>query len=160
MAVRMRHPGVDADYLAQPGQVPHLQATGWEVVEGQAEQGEVWPAEARRFGGQPVVRMSHPDVADEITVAESAVPMHQSQGWQRVEPEAPAEAEDAGEPVAGDDPRTVDDLKNEIRALNADRGPDEKLPVSGTKAALLARLSDAHEQDASGEAAGPNEDDA
>jgi hypothetical protein len=41
---------------------------------------------------------------------------------------------------AGEDPRTVEDLKAELRALNDQRGPDDQLPLSGSKADLVARL--------------------
>jgi hypothetical protein len=85
MAVRMRHPESGGEYDAQPSQVPHLQETGWQVIEGQEEQGEVWPAEVQRFEGQPPIRMRHPDLESEITVAESAVPFHRERGWQVIE---------------------------------------------------------------------------
>jgi hypothetical protein len=93
MGILMTHPESGGTYDAQPSQVPHLQESGWQVVEGQAEQGEVWPAEVQRFGGQPPVRMRHPQVADEITVAESARPHHAAQGWLVIEDKAIAEPE-------------------------------------------------------------------
>jgi hypothetical protein len=45
--------------------------------------------------------------------------------------------------AAGEDPRTVEDLKAELRALNDQRGPDEQLPLSGSKADLVERLQGA-----------------
>lgn len=98
MSVRMRHPDLDTEYVAQPEQVPHLRAAGWLEVEGQAEQGEEWPTEAQRFEGQEQVTMRHPDLDGEIVVARSAVPIHEQDGWLEVggspaavEPEAPSE---------------------------------------------------------------------
>lgn len=37
MIVRMRHPEVPGEIEAEPGQVPHYQAAGWERVEPQPE---------------------------------------------------------------------------------------------------------------------------
>jgi len=132
MGVLMRHPDSGGTYDAQPSQVPHLQESGWQVAEGQTEQGEVWPAEVRRFEGQPPVRMRHPQVADEITVAESARPHHAAQGWLVVEDAV----EEAGvgswiQEVAFED-YTVEQLRDEARAVG--------VMVSGTKAELIERL--------------------
>jgi hypothetical protein len=99
MAIRMTHPESGGTYDAQPSQVPHLQETGWQVAPGQTEQGEVWPAEVQRFEGQPPVRMRHPQVADEITVAESARPHHAAQGWLVIDAEPAAEPESEPKPT-------------------------------------------------------------
>jgi hypothetical protein len=47
--------------------------------------------------------------------------------------------------AASDDPRTVEDLKAKLRALNDQRGEDEQLPLSGSKAELAERLKAAQE---------------
>lgn len=97
MTVRMVHPDLDGEYDAQPGQVPHLRNAGWVEVEGQAEQGETWPAEALRFDGQEQVRMRHPELGagQAITVARSAVPYHQERGWLEVTDQPPVEGTSA-----------------------------------------------------------------
>jgi hypothetical protein len=94
----MRHPDLDSEYEAQPSQVPHLEHAGWKVVEGQAEQGEIWPEELQRFEGQEQVRMRHPELpGQQITIARSAVPMHQERGWYEV-PDENAPTPPAGGP--------------------------------------------------------------
>jgi hypothetical protein len=130
MGVRMRHPGSGGTYDAQPSQVPHLQESGWEVEPGQSETGDVLPAELRRFEGQPAVLMRHA-LAGEAEVPESSVPIHQSNGWYRVEDQAD---EDQGEGEVPDDldSLTVADLQDLLRARS--------LAVSGAKAELLERL--------------------
>lgn len=54
------------------------------------------------------VRMSYPGVADEITVAASAVPFHAAAGWSVVEDTAPSEqagdSESDGEKTKGERP--------------------------------------------------------
>jgi hypothetical protein len=133
----MRHPETGGTYAAQPSQVPHLQASGWQVVEGQAEQGEVWPLEVQRFEGQPPIRLRHPDLDEEITVAESAVPFHREKGWLIVDDEPAERAEAAPSETA---PEAADDLDGktvpQLQELARARG----LPVSGTKPELLERL--------------------
>lgn len=130
----MVHPVSGGEYPASASQVPFLKENGWQVVEGQDEQGEEWPAELQRFEGQPLVWIRHPDVdGDPIPVGASSVPIHRSSGWYVVEDESSSDAEDDG-PASEDgrDDLTVEELKDEARA----RG----LPVSGTKAELLERL--------------------
>jgi hypothetical protein len=126
MGVRLRHPTLPADQVIEvdPIAVPHHQAAGWQVEEGQDETGEVWPAELQRFEGQEQVRLRHPELDAEITVARSAVPVHQSTGWYQVEEDVPL-PDDLGD-------LTVDDLRDLLRARD--------LPVSGTKAELVSRL--------------------
>lgn len=138
MTIKMTHPESGGTYDAQPSQVPHLQEAGWQVVEGQQEQGEVWPAEVQRFEGQPPIRMRHPDLGENqvITVAESAVPHHAERGWLVVDEEAEVEPE--AQPAAGFEGLTVEELREEARA----RG----IAVSGTKAELLGRLADSDQQ--------------
>ncbi len=128
MAVRMRHPESGGEYDAQPGQVPHLQESGWQVMESQIEQGEVWPAEVQRFEGQQRFRLRHPNLDTEITVAESAVPYHRERGWLLVEEETAQEADRL-------DMLTVEQLRDEARTAG--------MAVSGTKAELLERLRSA-----------------
>jgi hypothetical protein len=129
----MNHPTLPADQVidVDPIAVPHHQAAGWQVEPGQDETGEEWPTELQRFEGQEQVRLRHPDLDAEITVARSAVGAHQSTGWYQVEEDVPLPGEEPSEP---DDLEqlTVDDLRDLLRA----RG----LPVSGTKAELVSRL--------------------
>lgn len=42
---------------------------------------------------------------------------------------------------SGYDDKTVDELKDEIRARNESRDDDDRLPLTGTKAELIAALS-------------------
>ena len=138
MAVRMRHPDLDSEYLAEPGQVPHLEQAGWVQVEGQDEQGEVWPEDLQLFDGQQQVRMRHPDLpGQEIVRAESAVPYHRERGWQVIEdtppsdenaPSSDAQAEGRSEP-------TVAELREQAKAAGIS-------PLPTTKADLLAALRD------------------
>jgi hypothetical protein len=122
----MTHPDLEGQEIAvAPSAVPFHAESGWQVAPGQGDMGEEWPAEVQRFEGQPPIRLRHPDLEQEITVAESAVPFHREKGW------LPVEEEGAGE---GDlEGLTVEQLRESARA----RG----LPVSGTKAELLERLS-------------------
>lgn len=87
--VRIYHPDLDTEITVPSSAVPFHQEAGWQPVEGQQDMGEVWPAEIRRFGGQTPIRMRHPDMESEITVAESAVPFHRERGWQTIDEEAP-----------------------------------------------------------------------
>jgi SAP domain-containing protein len=135
VSVRMTHPASGGEYDAQPGQVPHLQSSGWRVEPGQDDQGEEWPEDLQRFGGQTQVRMRHPDIEGEITVAESAVPYHREKGWQVIDDQAVTEAAQTGDL----EDLTVEELKDEARA----RG----LAVSGTKAELIERLRSEDKQD-------------
>jgi hypothetical protein len=124
----MTHPDLEGQEIAvAPSAVPVHAESGWQVVPGQDETGDEWPAEVQRFEGQPPIRLRHPDLEQEITVAESAVPFHREKGWLPVD--------DEGEPEpAGDlEGLTVEQLRDLVRA----RG----LPVSGTKAELVERLS-------------------
>jgi hypothetical protein len=142
VSVRLRHPELEGQEIdVAESAVPFHRAAGWQVIEGQDEQGEEWPAELQPFEGQPPIRMRHPDVADEITVAESAVPIHRSSGWQVVEDEADEESDESADD--GLDELTVAQLQDEIRTLNKLRPDDAQLPVSGTKAELLERLRNA-----------------
>lgn len=67
---------------------------------------------------QRTVRMSHPDIGQDITVAESAVPIHLASGWAPVDDEsADLSPQDAGGPVVleaaaapGPDPAPEPDL--------------------------------------------------
>jgi hypothetical protein len=140
MAVRMTHPNLPgAEISVAASAVPFHEDSGWKQVPGQAERGEVWPAELRLYGGQPLVRLYHPDLDAEVTVAESAVPFHRERGWQVVDVDDPGPETPAEDAAEGDglDAKTV----AELQALARDRG----LPVSGTKAELLERLRE-HEQ--------------
>jgi len=129
--VRMSHPASGGEYAARPEQVPHLEQSGWQRDPDQEAEGERWPEDLQRFGGQAQVRMRHPDLDTEITVAESAVPMHRSNGWQVVDEAAVTDAARATDDLEA---LTVEELKEEARG----RG----LPVSGTKAELIERLQE------------------
>jgi hypothetical protein len=140
MGVRMRHPDLEAEITAPPSAVPFHAAAGWVEVEGQDETGDVWPAELQPFEGQEQVRLRHPDLDGEVTVARSAVAVHAANGWYEAEPAevAPDQAE-AGS--ADDlDSLTVADLQDHLRARD--------LPVSGTKAELIERLRAGTEEEA------------
>lgn len=155
MTIRMTHPHLPGQPVeVADSAVPHHRAAGWQVVEGQASQGEEWPLEAQRFEGQPMVRMSHPNLPytgqEPIVVAESAVPAHRSTGWLVVEDEPASEASEAESEAGPDelDGLTVAELQQRAR----DRG----LPVSGTKAELLARLCTADETSEAGDEPAPD----
>jgi hypothetical protein len=151
MGVRMRHPDLDAEIVVPASAVPIHAGSGWQAVEGQEDMGETLPPEAQPFEGQPPVRMRHPDLDTEITVAESAVPQHRSNGWLIVEDDTEAEAVvEAGADV---DRLTVEQLRDLARARGAQ--------VSGTKAELQERLRSEpaqvqDQQDEPGEAAEQN----
>lgn len=143
MGVRMSHPdlpGQDIEVAASA--VPFHVEAGWSEVPDQDERGEQWPAEAQPFGGQPVVRLRHPDLDAEIEVAASAVPFHRDKGWVLVEEVEAAEL----------DGKTVE----ELREIAGQRG----LRKSGNKDDLLARLRGEQEQDtkAGDEPAQPSQD--
>ena len=140
MTVHLTHPGTGGHYDAAPSQVEFLKASGWELADPDAAYDE-WPAELQPFEGQPPVRMRHPEVDEEITVAESAAPQHASQGWQRVDEVEAAALED----------QTVAALREQARA----RG----LPVSGSKAELIERLSEEVDQDDAGDEPAPEQED-
>jgi hypothetical protein len=146
MGVRMRHPDLEQEINATSGQVPHFQVSGWQVIEGQDEQGEQWPAELLPFEGQEKVRLTHPDLEGEITVAESAVPYHRERGWQVVEGEEPAAGPEGADGLDG---KTVPELR--------DLAKDEDIkPVPTTKPELLDALR-GHQQ-APAEAGQPTEE--
>jgi hypothetical protein len=139
MTVRMRHPDSGGTYDAQPSQVPLLELTGWQTVEGEdLSDVEPLPAELQPFEGQPTFLMRHPDVeGDPVIAAESQVPFYRERGWvlveeEPVEEEAEPEVEEEGDGLDG---LTVAELQDVAR----DRG----LPVSGTKQELLERLRSA-----------------
>jgi hypothetical protein len=139
MTVRMRHPDSGGTYDAQPSQVPLLELTGWQTVEGEdLSDVEPLPAELQPFEGQPTFLMRHPDVeGDPVVAAESQVPFYRERGWVLVE-EEPAEEEaepEAEEEGDGLDGLTVAELQDVAR--------DQGLPVSGTKQELLKRLRSA-----------------
>jgi hypothetical protein len=140
MAVRMTHPDLPGTEISVAASaVPFHREARWEEVPGQDEHGEVWPLEAQRFGGQTVVRLRHPDLEQEIEVAESAVPFHRERGWQLAD-QVEAEALE-GRKVA------------ELRELAKERGIS---PIPSTKAELVEAL---HESpDVAGEPA-PSEED-
>jgi hypothetical protein len=143
MSVRMVNHASGGTFDADPQQVPHLRAAGWEVDPDQDTSGvEEWPDELQRFGGQPGVRIHHPETGGETEVAASAWPFWQSKGWERED---------------GDDRElaelTVEELKERIRAANKTREADDQLPVSGTKAKLLEQLSYPQDSDAGDEPA-------
>lgn len=146
--VRMTHPTLPGQEITvDPGAVPHHRAAGWQVVEGQEDQGEQWPAEVQRFEGQPQIRIYHPVTGGEAVVAASAVPIHEASGWQVVQDAEPqAEPEDD---LAG---LTVAELQDLARGAG--------LPVSGTKAELLQRLRSASEDQAGVEPAQPTDEEA
>jgi hypothetical protein len=133
--VRMTHPDVEQDIVVGLDAEPIHANSGWRRAPGQDDlpPPEGVPADVVRFEGQEQVRMRHPNVAEVITVGAAAVPFHAERGWVRVD-QAERESLEA---------KTVDQLKDEIRKLNADRDDDDQLPVSGTKAELLERLSQA-----------------
>jgi hypothetical protein len=124
VTVRMTNPASGGEYDADPGQVEHLKAAGWELDDPDADY-ERWPAELQRFEGQEQVRIRHPLTGSTAVVARSAVAVHRSAGWQEITDE-----DDAGSLEA----KTVPELK----ALLEQRG----LPVSGTKAELIERLQE------------------
>jgi hypothetical protein len=128
--VRMTNPDSGGEYDADPGQVEHLKAAGWQVADPDAEY-ERWPAELQRFEGQEQVRIRHPLTGGEAVVARSAVPVHRSAGWVEV---ADAEEATTGAFIqeASLEDLTVEELKDLARARD--------LPVSGSKAELLERL--------------------
>lgn len=141
MTVHMRNPKSGGEYDAHPLQVEHLKLSGWQVAPGQQEQGEEWPTEARLFEGQPVVHMRKSDVANEITVAESAVPFHQERGWQRIEAEPAGEPESLAEAVRPEAAEEGDGLEGrtvpELRELAKAQGIS---PIPTTKPELLDAL--------------------
>lgn len=129
--VRMHNPQSGGEYDADPMQVPHLRSVGWQVAEGQdTSEVEEWPDELQRFGGQPAVRIYHPETGGETDVPESAWTFWQRKGWLRMD---------------GDDRNledlTVAELKERIGQVNKTREADDQLPMSGTKAELVERLS-------------------
>jgi hypothetical protein len=126
MTVRMTHPDHDGEFDAQPSQVPFLKDARWQVVPGQDDQGEQWPAELQRFEGQDQVRIRHPETESETVVAASAVPHLREKGWQVVDEQAEAEA--------GLEDKTVPELRELAKA----RGIS---PIPATKPELLAALS-------------------
>lgn len=125
MTVRMRHAESGGTYDAAPSQVPLLELSGWQTVEGEDLTEVVpLPPELQLFEGQQQVRLHHPETGAEITVAESAVPFHRERGWLLA---------DEGEPETDAlDGLTVEELRDELRA--------RALPVSGTKTELVERL--------------------
>lgn len=128
--IRMTKADVD-DYLAEPMQVPHLRSVGWQVAEGQdTSEVQEWPDELQRFGGQPAVRIYHPDTGGETEVAESSWLFWREKGWLR---------EDGDD--RGLEDLTVAELKDRIREVNKTREADDQLSLTGTKAELLERLS-------------------
>ncbi len=96
--VQIYHPISGGRAVVASSAVPILAGSGWRPVEGQDDMGEVLPPEVAPFEGQPVVHMRHPDLDTVITVAESAAPIHASQGWVRIEAEAETEPEPSPEP--------------------------------------------------------------
>jgi hypothetical protein len=124
----MTNPESGGEYDADPGQVEHLKAAGWQVTDPDADY-ERWPAELQRFEGQEQVRIRHPLTGSTAVVARSAVAVHRSAGWQEITDEDEVESLEA---------KTVPELK----ALLEQRG----LPVSGSKAELLERLQEPAEQ--------------
>jgi hypothetical protein len=148
--VRMTHPQSGGTYDAEPMQVPHLRATGWLVDEDQdTSQVEEWPQDLQRFGGQPGVRIYHPETGGETDVPQSAWPFWERKGWLRAD---------------GDDRSledlTVAELKEQIGQVNKTRADDDQLSVSGTKAELVERLrfTPAAEADAGDEPAQDKEE--
>lgn len=98
----MRHPDLPNSPLIEVAEssVPQHRAGGWfEVDAPQKPKGDVAAA-----GKSPQlaasVRVRHPDVDDEITVAESAVPFHIAAGWSVIEDKAKNEQAAGGEPDA------------------------------------------------------------
>jgi len=151
MSVRMRHPTLPGQEITvAPEAVPHHRSAGWQVVEGQTEQGEQWPAEVQRFEGQTQVRIYHPVTGGEAVVAASAVPTHEASGWQVVKDAEPTAA--ALEPEDGLAGLTVAELQDLARGAG--------LPVSGTKAELLERLRAAPSDQAGVEPAQPTDEEA
>lgn len=142
---RMRHPDpAIPDQTVYASQVPHLELSGYQFVEGDREE---WPAEALPFGGQPVVRIYHPELEAYHEVAESAVPYHRERGWVLVEDEAEAEAQ------AGLEGKTVP----ELRELAKNQGIT---PIPTTKPELLAALTKQPSEDQAAEAAQDQEEEA
>lgn len=99
MGVRMRHPDLDTEIVVAAEAAAIHRGSGWVPVEGQQDMGEELPAELQRFEGQPPVRMRHPTLDGEITVAESAVPIHRSNGWLVVDEQTEAEPEPESKPA-------------------------------------------------------------
>jgi hypothetical protein len=134
MTVRMRHPDSGGTYDAQPSQVPLLELTGWQTVEGEdLSDVEPLPAELQPFEGQPTFRMRHPDVeGDPVTAAESQVPFYRERGWVLVTDEEQEEVGLEGLTVP------------ELRELAKARGIS---PIPATKPELLDALSVPAEQE-------------
>jgi hypothetical protein len=148
MGVRMRHPESGGEYDAQPSQVPHLVEAGWQVMPGQAVEGEIWPTEAQRFGGQDQVRIRHPETGGETVVAASSVPYHRERGWDMVSEESASG--EAAQPEDRLEEMTAEELKDYARRAG--------LPVSGTKAELVERLRAAPAVQEPAEPAEPTEE--
>jgi hypothetical protein len=139
MSVRMRHPDLEGQEITVASSAAPLHAlSGWVAVEGQDDMGEELPAELQPFEGQPTFLMRHPDVeGDPVIAAESQVPFYRERGWLLVEEEEAAEVEDLDEEATLED-LTVVQLQDRARELG--------LPVSGTKAELVERISGQQEQ--------------
>jgi hypothetical protein len=137
----MTHSTLDTEITVDPISVPHHQNAGWEVVPGQDETGDEWPAELQRFEGQQQVRMHHPDIADDIIVAASAVPFHRSKGWLISDPDVADQLEGAG--GLGTDKAERTALEAKTVAELQDIARRVGLKVSGTKEELVERLTKA-----------------
>lgn len=126
--VRMTHPDSGGEYLADPLQVPHLEEAGWQVADGEDDSAvERWPADLRRYEGQPEVELWNPKTGATYRCAESAAPYHREKGWLVV---------GSDDYLAAQEARYEDKTVEELRELAADRN----LKKSGTKDELLARL--------------------
>ena len=136
---RMSHPdpGVE-DANVSASQVPHFENAGWRHEEGDRD---TWPEELQRFGGQPQIRLYHPELDRYEVVAESQVPHLRSVGWMLAEEHETDQLE--GKKVA------------ELRELAKDRGIS---PIPSTKDELIAALEEQQQvtEDAGG--AGPSEE--
>lgn len=147
--IRMQHTTLAEEISVHPLAVPHHEQAGWQVVAGQDADYEQWPAEQQRFEGQQQVRMHHPDIAQDIIVAASAVPHHRSKGWLISDPEVAAHLEAEAKGASGLEAKTVPQLQELLKARD--------LPVSGTKPELIERLQQS-EQDEAGVEPAPDND--
>jgi hypothetical protein len=145
MGVRMTHSISGGEYIAQREQVPHLEEAGWEQVPGQDIKGEEWPAELRRYGGQPEVRLRHPVTGGEYASPESAVPYHQGRGWVRADEQAEQAA------TEGLETKTVPELRELAKAQGIS-------PIPTTKPELLAALQGEQPAEQPAEPAQPSEE--
>jgi hypothetical protein len=130
MGVRLRHPTLDSEIEVPAEAVPHHERSGWVQVKGQAEQGEVWPEELQRFEGQEQVRIRHPTLDGETTVARSAVPLWRERGWEEITEATPPETSAAvaaeGDAQAEPDPKPPQSTQRTSRSRRTTQQQSER----------------------------------